>query len=92
MGRRRFSPEFKVEAVKLVTEQHRSLSAAAAELGIPASTLSSWVQRGPVDTAAAALGEKERLELAALRRENRVLRMERDILKRAAVFFAKENA
>ena len=49
MGRRKFSPEFKLEAVKLVTEQHRSLSAAAAELGIPASTLSSWVQRSPVD-------------------------------------------
>lgn len=92
MGRRKFSPKFKAEAVKLVTEQHRSLSAAAAELSIPASTLSSWLQHGTVDTTTAALSEKERMALAALRRENRVLRMERDILKRAAVFFAKENA
>lgn len=41
MGRRRFSPEFKQEAVRLVTEQHRSLSTAAAELGVTSSTLSS---------------------------------------------------
>lgn len=92
MGRRRFSPEFRLEAAKLVTEQHRSVSAAASELGIAPSTLSSWVQRSPAEGASPGLGETERLELAALRRENRVLRMERDILKRAAAFFAKENA
>lgn len=92
MGRRSFSPEFKQEAVKLVTEQNRSATAVARELGVAQSTLSAWLRLAPAASGPASLSDAERLELAALRREVRTLRMEREILKKAAAFFAKENA
>ena len=92
MSRRQFSPEFKHEAVKLVLEHNRSATAVAHELGIAQSSVSAWVRQAQATPSAPALSEPERRELASLRRELRVLRMERDLLKRAAAYFAKERA
>jgi transposase len=94
--RRTFTPEFKAEAVKLVTEQGRSFVEAAHGLGIGESTLRSWRQ------AIAAGGEQafpgrgnppaHEEELRRLRAENKRLLMERDILKKATAFFARESS
>jgi transposase len=92
--RRRFSAEFKAEAVKLVLEEGRSQSAVARELDLPSSVLSNWIQQAKTDAGKGkpgALTTAERQELAQLRREVKQLRMEREILKKAAAFFAKEN-
>ena len=92
MSRRQFSPEFRHEAVKLVLEHNRSATAVARELAIAQSSVSAWVCQAETIPSATALSERERRELATLRREIRVLRMERDVLKRAAAYFAKERA
>ena len=92
--RRRFSPEFKLEAVKLATEGGMSVAQAARDLGIYETSLRRWIKQHEVDQGrgpAGALTTDERAELAKLRRENRQLRMEREILKKATAFFAKEN-
>jgi transposase len=92
--RRRFTKEFKAEAVRLVLEQKQSLAEAARDLGILASCLSNWVKQSKIDRGngpPGALTTEERTELAQLRREVRTLRMEREILKKATAFFAKEN-
>jgi len=92
--RRHFSPEFKAEAVKLVLDDERSISKVAGELGVAVSSLHEWVQQARVDRGsgkADQLTSSEKQELARLRRENRQLRMEREILKKATAFFAKEN-
>ena len=89
--RRKFSREFKVEAVKLVTEQGYGVSEAARNLGIRAGMLGRW--KWEMKKQAAAGGDTKVLEaeLKKLRRENEQLRMEREILKKAAAFFAKES-
>ena len=89
--RRRHSEEFKREAVKLVFEQQLSVAEAARNLGIHASLLRSWKQRIEAEAGDTSLTEDERMEVARLRAENRRLRMERDILKKAAAFFANEK-
>ena len=88
--RRRYTTEFKAEAVKLVLETRLSCAQAARDLGIPESVLSRWVHRAR-EVDGGGLSEAERLELRRLRRENKVLKQERDILKKAAAFFAREN-
>ena len=98
----RFSPEVRERAVRMVfehTQDHASQWAAitsiAEKIGCAAETLRSWVRQGEIDAGwgpAGALTTEEREELGRLRRENRTLRMERDILKKATAFFAKENA
>ncbi len=91
--RRRFSAEFKAEAVKLVLDG-RSINQVAKELGISGTSLGQWVHQAQVDAGkgpAGALTTAEKQELAQLRRENKQLRMEREILKKAAAFFAKES-
>ena len=88
--RRTHSEEFKREAVKLVSEQQLSVAEAARNLGIHANLLRSWKQRFEAEAGDTLLTEDERMEMARLRAENRRLRMERDILKKAAAFFAKE--
>ncbi len=88
--RRKYSAEFKAEAVKLVVEQGLSATQAARDLGIPQSVLSRWVARERRDAEPGAITAAERDELRRLRRENDILRQERDILKNAAAFFAKE--
>ena len=87
--RRRFSDEFKSEAVKLVKQSNRSMADLAMELGINAKSISEWVKRA--DESGQAIEEDERVELRRLRKEVHELRMEREILKKATAFFAREN-
>ena len=91
--RRMYTDEFKREAVKLVTEQRYSLSEAARNLGVHANLLRTWKQKISAEDEQyeAGLTEDERMELASLREENKRLRMERDILKKATAFFANEK-
>jgi transposase len=94
-ARRQFTDEYKAAAVKLVLDEGRTPHSVAADLDLTESALRLWVERAkasPGRSASAAMTTTEREELARLRKENRVLRMERDILKRAAAFFAKESA
>jgi transposase len=92
--RRSFSDEFKEGAVKLVLDEEKKIPETARNLDLSESLLRSWVKQAEADRSGGKSGltTDERAELARLRRENRVLRMERDILKKAAAFFAKENA
>lgn len=89
--RRKFSREFKQEAVKLITEQHYSTSEAARNLGVGANLLRRWRQQLEDEAAGTRLNPDEREELARLRREVKTLRQEREILKKAAAFFARES-
>ena len=92
--RRSFSKDFKLEAVKLVKNGGVSVNAAARDLGIEQTSLRNWVRQYEVDHGkgpAGALTSAEQEELRRLRRENRQLRMEREILKKATAFFAKED-
>jgi transposase len=93
--RRAFTTEFKAEAVRLVRESGKSVPTVARELDLTETALRSWVRQAEVDAgrgAPGALTSEEREELGRLRRETRTLRMEREILKKAAAFFAKESA
>jgi transposase len=93
MGRRRprkFSPEFKAEAVRLVQESDAPIRAIAQQLGVGKGTLCRWTQLARPQPQA-PLTEDERSELSRLRRENLQLRMERDILKEATAFFARHS-
>ena len=93
--RRAFTKKFKAQAVKVVRESGKSVGAVARELDLTETALRSWVRQAEVDAGrgpAGALTTEEREELGQLRREVRTLRMERDILKKATAFFAKENA
>jgi transposase len=87
--RRVHSDEFKREAVKLVTDQGYSVAAAARNLGVSENLLHTWKRK--LAAQASEITEDERMEMARLRAENQRLRMERDILKKAAAFFANEK-
>lgn len=92
--RRVHTREFKAETVQLVGAG-RTASQVARELGLGNSLVHTWVRQAEVDAgtgATGALTTAEKEELSHLRREVKVLRMEREILKRAATFFAKESA
>ena len=91
--RRTYTDEFKRDAVKLVTEQRYSVAEAARNLGVHANLLRTWKQKieAEDEQSEAGLTEDERMELARLRSENKRLRMERDILKKATAFFANEK-
>ena len=92
--RRSFSKEFKLEAVKLVKTGGLSVSAAAQDLGICETSLRRWVYQYEVDHGGGpegAMTSQEKEELRRLRRDNRRLRMEREILKKATAFFAKQG-
>src|SRR5579859_179502 len=87
------SSEFKRDAIELVRTSSERLETIARDLGIPPSTLRWWIRQDKIDRGEGARGEltsAEREELLRLRRENAQLRMERDILKNATAFFAKE--
>lgn len=87
-----YPPEFKAEAVRLVESSERSLAALAKDLGVADQTLRNWVRQAEIDDGLRdALAPSEREELRQLRREVRTLRQEREILKKAAAFFAKES-
>ena len=84
---------FRAEAVQLVRGGGRSLTQAAQDLGVHHDTLRTWVKQAAIDEGRRdGLTTEERTELARLRRENRVLREEREILKEAARFFAAESS
>ena len=87
---RKYSDEFKEEAVKLVTEQGYSVTEAANSLGITTKLLYNWKDKLAKQASGEALSNDERVELIKLRKENKRLAMERDILKKASAFFAKE--
>jgi transposase len=92
--RRQFSAEFKSEAVGLVKVGDRNLVTVARDLDLTPSVLREWVlrsQEGAEPKVVGALTGDEREELLRLRRENKRLLIEREILKKAAAFFAKEN-
>ena len=90
--RRRHTEEFKREAVKLIDDEHLSVAEAARNLGFHPSLLRNWKQRIDAENEDTLLTEDERMEIARLRAENRRLKMERDILKKAAAFFANEKS
>ena len=90
-SRRRFTPEFKAEAVRLVTDQGLSQANVGRDLGISPKVVSRWVREAKERSAPGALAAAERVELKRLRKQVRTLQMERDIPKKAAAFFAKES-
>src|ERR1043166_4139997 len=91
--RRKFSPQFKAEAVQMVIETGKPIAEVARDLGINPGTLGNWVdadrrRRGDGD---GMLGEDERAELARLRKENAELAMERDVLKRSVALWGRDG-
>jgi transposase len=89
--RRSFTPEFKQEAVRLLTESGRPLRQVARELGLHAAQLRDWRRELARPSPAAAAAPSDAAEVRRLRRELEVVRQERDFLKKAAAFFAKES-
>ncbi len=92
--RRSFSKDFKLEAVKLIKEGGLSVARAAKDLGVYETSLRRWIKQFEVDQGkgpAETLTTAEKEELRRLRREVRTLRMEREVLKKATAFFAKEG-
>jgi transposase len=89
----RYTKEFKAEAVRLARSfPEKSIRQLAYELGIADQTLRNWVKQAQIDRGEReGLTSQEREELGRLRRENKILREEREILKKAAAFFAKED-
>ena len=85
-----YSQEFKEEAVALVTEQGYSVPKAAESLGIRSNQLYQWKQKIEQSTQDTLLNQDEKGELLALRKEVKQLRMEKEILKKASAFFARE--
>ena len=93
--RRTFSREFKLAAVKKVVEQGLSYASVARDLGVRDNLIRNWKKafdKEGVLQAEVASGHSVEAELKRLREENRQLKMERDILKKATAFFAKENS
>jgi len=98
MARKKYDEAFRAEAVKLARESSRAgkgILTVARNLGIHPNTLGEWVRRD--DSVEAGSGKNTegldpKAELEQLRKENRILKMEREILKKAAAFFAKENS
>src|SRR5213592_608034 len=93
-ARRSFTEEFKAGAVRLVLDEGKSVGAAARDLDLTASSLRNWVERARADRGKGKPGvltSAEREEIAQLRKENRELRTEREILKKAAACFAKHQ-
>lgn len=91
--RRRFTDEFKQQAVRLVLDEGKSVTAVARELDLVASALGQWVKHAQADRTKGRTGltTAEREELSRLRRELRIAQEERDILKKATAFFAKQS-
>jgi transposase len=92
--RRAFSADYKAEVVELIRKSGKSVGAVARELDLTETAVRAWVQRADVDAGrgpTGALTTAEREELAQLRRRVKTLEMEREILKKATAFFAKES-
>jgi len=93
--RRTFTDELRAGAVSLVLEKGKTMAQVARDLDLTQSTLGRWVEQARADAGKSTRGTlttEEKDELARLRKEVRELRLEREILKKAAAFFAKENA
>ena len=92
-SRRQFSEEFRAQAVRLVLDERKTVAAVARELDLTASALRQWVDHARADRngGKSGLTTAEREELARLRKENRILAEEREILKKAAAVFAKQS-
>ena len=93
-ARRKFTAEYKAEVVRLVRDGGKTIGEVSHDLDLTESAVRHWVNQSAVDAGSGgtgALTTAERTELVALRREARQLRMEREILKKAAAFFAKES-
>ena len=92
MAKRKYTREFKISAVKLVNEQGYSVVEAARSLGVDGNNVRGWVQKFSSEPDLAPSGEGAlAAELRRLRKDNARLLMEREILKKAAAFFAKEQ-
>lgn len=94
-ARRRFTDEFKAGVVRLVIDEGKTAGAVARELDLTETSVRVWVAQALADRTrgkSGGLTTAEREELARLRKENRELRLERDVLKKAAAFFAKESS
>ncbi len=92
MGRRMYSREFKVSAVKLVNQQGYTVVEAAKSLGVDAASIRNWLKKFGAEVGVSASGDSAlRAELRRLREENKRLLMEREILKKATAFFAKHQ-
>ena len=92
--RRKFTEEFKARAVRLVLKEGRTVAQVGRDLDLAESVLHSWVKQAKIDRGMGppgALTSEERDELARLRKEVRVLREEKEILRKAAAFFAKDG-
>ena len=92
--RRSFTEDYKAGAVRLVLDEGKTVAAAARDLGLTESSLRNWVEQARADGGTGkpgALTSDERAELGRLRKDVRELRMERDVLKKAAAFFAKDH-
>ena len=91
-ARRYFSPEFKAETVELIRTTGKSIPEVCAELDLTETTVRNWVRQADIDRGSRdGVTSDEREELRRLRAENRTLRMERDLLKKAAAFFARDS-
>lgn len=93
--RRQFTPEFKADAAGLVTAGGKSIAEVTKEFDLTETSLRGWVKRAEAEAGkgpADALSSAERAELGELRKRVKRLEMEREILKKATAFFAKENA
>jgi len=88
-----YPPEFRAEAVELIRSGTKTIRGLSRDLGVSDQTLRNWLRQGDIDAGRRhdGLTTSEREELRRLRAENRTLRMERDLLRKAAVFFAKEG-
>jgi len=92
--RRQFSKEYKAEVVELIRRSGKSIGAVARELDLTETAVRRWVEQAEIDSSGVpegALTTAEREELARLRKQVKTLEMEREILKKATAFFAKES-
>jgi len=90
--RRSFTPEFKAQTVELVRTSGKSVAQVCTELDLTETAVRRWLAQADIDAGRReGVTTDQREELSRLRRENRVLREERDILRKAAAFFAKET-
>ena len=91
--RRSFTEDYKASAVRLVLDEGKAVAAVARDLGLTESSLRNWVEHARADRTKGKTGltTAEREELVRLRKELRIVQEEREILKKAAAFFAKQS-